>query len=32
MSQRPLASTTNGRLNLEQQRKRAKELLSHLKN
>src|SRR3990167_8206162 len=31
MSQRPLASTTNGRLNLEQQRKRAKELLSHLK-
>lgn len=32
MSQRPLASTTNGRLNLEQQRKRAKELLPHLKN
>ena len=31
MSQRPLASTTHGRLNLEQQRKRAKELLSHLK-
>ena len=26
MSQRPLASTTHGRLNLEQQRKRAKEL------
>lgn len=32
MSQRPLASTTNGRLNLEQQRKRAKELLSQLKS
>ncbi|MCK3844911.1 DUF1835 domain-containing protein [Pseudomonas sp. W15Feb34] len=32
MSQRPLASTTNGRLNLEQQRKRAKELLSRLKS
>lgn len=31
MSQRPVASTTNGRLNLEQQRKRAKELLPHLK-
>ncbi|MEG8235393.1 DUF1835 domain-containing protein [Pseudomonas orientalis] len=31
MSQRPFASTTNGRLNLEQQRKRAKELLRHLK-
>ncbi|MBL4982302.1 DUF1835 domain-containing protein [Pseudomonas fluorescens] len=32
MSQRPLASTTHGRLNLEQQRKRAKELLSQLKS
>lgn len=31
MSQRPFASTTNGRLNLEQQRKRAKELLRRLK-
>lgn len=31
MSQRPLASTNNGRLNLEQQRKRAKELLARLK-
>ncbi|MGY1919104.1 DUF1835 domain-containing protein [Pseudomonas tolaasii] len=31
MSQRPLTSNSNGRLNLEQQRKRAKELLPHLK-
>ncbi|MBW1249754.1 DUF1835 domain-containing protein [Pseudomonas tolaasii] len=31
MSQRPLTSNSNGRLNLEQQRKRAKELLSQLK-
>ncbi|KMT57164.1 DUF1835 domain-containing protein [Pseudomonas fildesensis] len=31
MSQRPLSSTTDGRLNLEQQRKRAKELLPRLK-
>ncbi|AZE79444.1 DUF1835 domain-containing protein [Pseudomonas synxantha] len=32
MSQRPFASNTDGRLNLEQQRKRAKELLSRLKS
>lgn len=32
MSQHFSASNTNGRLNLEQQRKRAKELLAHLKN
>ncbi|WP_395606590.1 DUF1835 domain-containing protein [Pseudomonas sp. B22129] len=32
MPQRPFASNTNGRLNLEQQRKRAKELLPHLKH
>ena len=32
MSQRPLSSNTDGRLNLEQQRKRAKELLRHLKS
>jgi len=31
MSQRPVTSTTDGRLNLEQQRKRAKELLTRLK-
>ena len=31
MSQRPVSSNTDGRLNLEQQRKRAKELLRHLK-
>jgi hypothetical protein len=31
MSQRPLSSNTDGRLNLEQQRKRAKELLPRLK-
>ncbi|OPA82441.1 hypothetical protein BFW87_31160 [Pseudomonas fluorescens] len=31
MSQRPLPSNTNGRLNLEQQRKRAKEWLPRLK-
>jgi hypothetical protein len=31
MSQRPITSTTDGRLNLEQQRKRAKELLTRLK-
>ncbi|WP_455884433.1 DUF1835 domain-containing protein [Pseudomonas spelaei] len=31
MSPRPLSSTTDGRLNLEQQRKRAKELLRRLK-
>jgi len=31
MSQRPLTSTTDGRINLEQQRKRAKELLPRLK-
>ncbi len=31
MSQRPLPSNTDGRLNLEQQRKRAKELLPRLK-
>ena len=31
MSPRPVTSTTDGRLNLEQQRKRAKELLPHLK-
>ncbi|KTC62574.1 hypothetical protein AO262_12020 [Pseudomonas fluorescens ABAC62] len=31
MSQRPFPSTTDGRLNLEQQRKRAKELLPQLK-
>ncbi|CRM96163.1 hypothetical protein [Pseudomonas sp. 22 E 5] len=31
MSQRPVTSNTDGRLNLEQQRKRAKELLSQLK-
>ncbi len=31
MSQRLLSSNTDGRLNLEQQRKRAKELLAHLK-
>ncbi|MEO8489978.1 DUF1835 domain-containing protein [Pseudomonas sp.] len=31
MSQRPVTSTTDGRLNLEQQRKRAKELLPRLK-
>ncbi|KRP67720.1 hypothetical protein [Pseudomonas orientalis] len=32
MSQSPFTSTTNGRLNLEQQRKRAKQLLLHLKH
>ncbi|OIN48241.1 DUF1835 domain-containing protein [Pseudomonas costantinii] len=32
MSQRPLPSNSNGRLNLEQQRKRAKELLPRLKS
>ena len=32
MSQRPVSSNTDGRLNLEQQRKRAKELLRHLKS
>ncbi|QOQ76537.1 DUF1835 domain-containing protein [Pseudomonas poae] len=32
MSQRPLPSNTDGRLNLEQQRKRAKELLPRLKS
>ncbi|KTC20194.1 hypothetical protein AO391_04220 [Pseudomonas marginalis ICMP 9505] len=32
MSQHPSASTTDGRLNLEQQRKRAKELLPRLKS
>jgi len=32
MSQRPFASNTDGRLNLEQQRKRAKELLPRLKS
>ncbi len=32
MSQRRVSSTTNGRLNLEQQRKRAKELLPRLKS
>ena len=32
MSQRRVSSTTDGRLNLEQQRKRAKELLARLKN
>lgn len=31
MSQRPITSNTDGRLNLEQQRKRAKELLTRLK-
>ncbi|WP_431700255.1 DUF1835 domain-containing protein [Pseudomonas sp. BR20] len=31
MSQRPVSSNTDGRLNLEQQRKRAKELLRQLK-
>ncbi|MGH8448197.1 DUF1835 domain-containing protein [Pseudomonas sp.] len=32
MSQRPISSTTDGRINLEQQRKRAKELLPRLKS
>jgi hypothetical protein len=31
MSQRPVSSNTDGRLNLEQQRKRAKEWLAQLK-
>lgn len=32
MSQRPVSSSTDGRINLEQQRKRAKELLPRLKS
>lgn len=32
MSQRPVSSSTNGRINIEQQRKRAKELLPRLKS